>query len=480
MNKEMSQKTFLIIFILIVIIGGFLRFYHFDLKPLHHDEGTSWYYINIIYSNQPLIYDPLFHGFANWYLAVIPIFLFGLSIFTLRIMAVFLSFIAIFFFYYLKKYLGTISTLITALFFAISPTFIYYSRQLSQYPFFIFFLFITFILLILYLNKFKNIYLYLFSIALALLFTSHDWALIFLAALISFIFFAYYFDFTDELVKNKIKSTLTKIDKTALIFAGLLFIYTVMLIMTNFFTNFHNLFSYLASFNFHFERTYNEIGHNKSFFYYLTTFWPIEIYAILGSILAVYFFKREIFSIFVGYWVLFSFFIFSMIPYKIPWIFIIVLLPMYILAGLTVKELFNRINNRKKYKIILISILILLFLLTLYNTINLNYLNPINKDNVLNYVGPTNDFNRLINDIFGNLNKDSKILVAAESYWPLPFYLRNNSTKYIDAKDDLKPYYVEYNLFIIDQDKSFDNTILSEVGTYELRYGYYIKILKKI
>ncbi len=158
----------------------------------------------------------------------------------------------------------------------------------------------------------------------------------------------------------------------------------------------------------------------------------------------------------------------------------IVLLPMYILAGLTVKELFNRVNNRRKYKIILILILILLFLLSLYNTINLNYLNPINKDNVLNYVGPTNDFNRLINDIFGNLDKDSKILVATESYWPLPFYLRNNSTKYIDSKDDLKPYYVEYNLFIIDQDKSFDNTILSEIGAYELRYGYYIKILKKI
>src|SRR3989344_1865921 len=139
----MKNKKLLAIFIIIILLALFLRVYKLNLKPMHHDEGTHWYFfINKIYHGISPDYLPDFHGFTSWYLGSIPLFLFGLSIFSLRLM----------------------TAIIGAAFIAVSPSLTYYSRHLSQYPYILFFLILTIVLFIKFLENHKEIFLYFSSI----------------------------------------------------------------------------------------------------------------------------------------------------------------------------------------------------------------------------------------------------------------------------------------------------------------------------
>jgi uncharacterized protein (TIGR03663 family) len=337
------------------------------------------------------------------------------------------------------------------------------------------------IFFVLYLEKNKPLYLYLFSSSLAFLFTTHELGIIYVGIIISFIFFIYYFNPEGKKLLLKQIKILKKENFETLFFSLILFLLIIILVMSSFFTNFKTLGAFLKQSSFQFDKSYNT-GHNKNMFYYIKTFWILEIFAFLGTFLSLFFLKRNIFSLFLFFWTFFSMIIFFIIPYKVPWMFMIVLLPMYLLSGLIFENINEKLKDKKIAKILFYLILIAFFILTTYNSIKLNYIYQTeNLDiNPLNYAGPTNDDYRLINDLKILIpDKSSKILFVGDGLWPLHYYLKGYKNYFIGETASLEEYYHDYDIFIITKNKYYNNKTFYELGEYELRQNYFIKILAK-
>ncbi len=154
--RRLSGESWL--WIAVLALAAFLRFYQLGAKPLHHDESMHAYF-SLMFARDPssYAYDPLLHGpfqfhaeglmfaiimalealfhvsragndpWINDYTARIVPALFGLGIVALP--------------YGLRKTLGRVEAWLAALLLAVSPAFVYFSRFLREDIYFNFFMF---------------------------------------------------------------------------------------------------------------------------------------------------------------------------------------------------------------------------------------------------------------------------------------------------------------------------------------------------
>ncbi len=475
-SKKNQNRYFFLSVIAVLAVAFCVRFYLLELRPMFFDEGTFWNtYINKICHGEKLIHYRDKHGFATWYLSAIPVFLFGTRLLTLRLMVAVAGFLTVGLVFLLRKQIGTTGTLLSAAFMAISPSLVYSSRQFSQYPYILFFSLLSFIVLVALYEKKRPIYLYFFSAIFGLLVTVHEVAVIYLFTIASFVVFV-------RILKPEVKFFRHKTPRfRTAIFSILIFIFVVVLVMSAFFTNRQSLYSFLSQLSFQFDKAYSITGHNKTPFYYVRTFFPLEKFAFLGMLLSPFLLRKDLFCAFVLYWVFFTLIVFSIIPYKIPWQFTIVLLPMYLLAGITFNELYRKIRGNEVLRTSFSAVMAILFWATLCLSLKLNYVIPLAKvsQNPLNYVGPVDDTRRLISDLKTYNKEGIKILFTGGELWPLPFYLPAAKISYSGEKDNLAAYLNNFDIFIIPAKKTYDSRMFHELGQYELREGYFIKILDK-
>ena len=88
---EFSQKikhffTFERIFILIFIIALVIRFWHLDLKLLHHDEAIHAWFSYELLTRGAWVYDPSYHGPFLYYVTAGMFSLFGDSDLVARLL----------------------------------------------------------------------------------------------------------------------------------------------------------------------------------------------------------------------------------------------------------------------------------------------------------------------------------------------------------------------------------------------------------
>jgi uncharacterized protein (TIGR03663 family) len=154
-HKIKSFFTFERIFFLILILAFILRFWQLDLKLLHHDEAIhSWFSYELL-TKGSWAYDPSYHGPFLYYVTTGMFSLFGPSDFVARLLPSLFGFMLIPLVYAIYRigYLNRNQTLVAALFIAISPDMIYFSRFLRHD---IFMLFFTFLLLVAILYYFEH------------------------------------------------------------------------------------------------------------------------------------------------------------------------------------------------------------------------------------------------------------------------------------------------------------------------------------
>src|SRR5437660_3072163 len=71
-RDEISDRTWLIAAISIMVVGGFLRLYDLNLVPLHHDEGVNGNFLVRLVRDGFYQYDPgNYHGPTLYYFAAI-------------------------------------------------------------------------------------------------------------------------------------------------------------------------------------------------------------------------------------------------------------------------------------------------------------------------------------------------------------------------------------------------------------------------
>ncbi|MEX2236002.1 MAG: flippase activity-associated protein Agl23 [Dehalococcoidia bacterium] len=112
----------------VVAGAGFLRFWDLGQRALHHDESLhayfSWRFAEFFtYDHNPLMHGPFqFHIIAGVFT------LFGDSDFTARVAAAAFGTLLVALPFFLRDYLGRPGWIITAVFIALSPTLLYFSR----------------------------------------------------------------------------------------------------------------------------------------------------------------------------------------------------------------------------------------------------------------------------------------------------------------------------------------------------------------
>ncbi len=154
-TKIKSVFTFERIFLLILILAFILRFWQLDLKLLHHDEAIhSWFCYELL-TKGAWHYDPSYHGPFLYFVTAGMFALIGSSDFAARLLPSLFGFLIIPLVYCIYRigYLTRNQTLVAALFIAISPDMIYFSRFLRHD---IFMLFFTMLLLVAILYWFER------------------------------------------------------------------------------------------------------------------------------------------------------------------------------------------------------------------------------------------------------------------------------------------------------------------------------------
>jgi uncharacterized protein (TIGR03663 family) len=144
------ERTFLLILALTV----FLRFYRLDLKLFHHDEAIhAWFSYRLLHDGI-WAYDPSYHGPLLYYITAGMFGLFGDGDLVGRIVPSLLGTLIVALIYplYRMGYLDKRQTLVGALFLALSPDLVYFSRFLRHDIFMLFFIMLLLVTLLAYIE----------------------------------------------------------------------------------------------------------------------------------------------------------------------------------------------------------------------------------------------------------------------------------------------------------------------------------------
>ncbi len=478
--KNKKDLYFYISFWAIFFLGLFLRVYKLALRPLHHDEGVLWYFfVKKLLEGKPMEFYFEQHGLLTYYLAALPVYFLKTSIFSLRLSAAIFGSLVILPLLWLKKEIGRIAVLAASLFVAISPIMVFYSRFLIGYPFFDFFFVLAIVFLAKYLKNFKNIYFYLFFLSLTSMALVNEAILVFfgvsLISLLAILPFKKW--------RQKIVLAFKRIKPKTWALSVISAIFLFLIIQTCFFREWLNLFKLENVFSEMLKKS-SQTGQNKPFGYYFNKvilltdiYWiGLAVFAFFAGFLKAgkkFFEDRFSFLAFFSFvFALFSFLIFSFIHYKTPWVLAMVILPIALFAGMAFGLFFKEFKKSKMIIFFFSAVFLSVVFQTFFWTVNYNFKIYANEaKNPLAYVGTTLDINKLTKDIINYKSSHRlekvKILIKANSYWPIPYYFRDES--FVLYYQDIGQ---NYDLIISNQGDVPKET--SYKKEYFLRNGYKI------
>jgi len=218
--------------------------------------------------------------------------------------------------------------------------------------------------------------------------------------------------------------------------------------------------------------------HTKPFGYYLKVLFqvekPILFLGVLGMILALW--KRRPAELFTAFYAIGAFLAFSLIPYKTPWCVQNIMLPLIILSGIFMKNLFELTSS-----FILRCAYVPAFLIVLFYSLSLsadvNYISYDDDSYEIVYVQTVRSAKELVKRIeeLSNVKfegRDTKILMASPENLPLNWYLRKKSNYWFQK---VMPNSDDYPIIIArrDQERELDSILKKryQKERYSLRPG---------
>ena len=175
------------LWILILVLAVFSRFYILGARVMSHDENSHVYYSWRFFKGEGFSHDPLMHGPLQFHLLALSYFMFGDNDFTARVPAALFSVAAIGFLWFYRRYLGRAGALVGATLMLISPYMLYYGRYARNEGFIELFGVVTIWAILRYLESGIPRYLYLLTLATVLHFTSKETSFIYTAQAMLFL-----------------------------------------------------------------------------------------------------------------------------------------------------------------------------------------------------------------------------------------------------------------------------------------------------
>jgi len=506
---ELSQKikrffTFERLFLLIVILTIFVRFWQLDLKLLHHDEAIhSWFSYELL-TKGTWVYDPSYHGPFLYYVTAGMFSLFGDSDLVARLLPSLFGTLLIPLVYgiYRIGYINKKQTLFAALFLAVSPDMVYFSRFLRHDIFMLFFTFLLLVAILYYFEYGQTRFAIIAAIAMGGALCCKEEMPVIILIFASF--------FIYEIWRGKF--TLPHDWKYDLILGAFL----VLVIMSTMYSAFGAHINTLVGQNFALNTTgwYQAVEHwiamhNQQrlggpwYFYiplYLLYELPIFILAIIGilqflfngfnpsrwinrlknwlkyrgSVLPVselaalslqqlktqkpvYSKSDEFFRLCI-YWMILVMAFYAIVGEKVPWLIIPQLLPMCFVAV-------YKLNWQKM--VFAIAGCIFLVLIT-WHVVFI----PVDINEPIVQVQNSED----LRDVMQLIDASDQVVVASKNYWPLPWYYRgdrwNKIKFYGDITDEQTLTQGNPGVIILHDAASYPSIQGYDKKTYKLAYWF--------
>ena len=125
---ELTVNWELVAYATLVIVAVVTRFWDLGARALHHDESLHALYSWYLYTGKGYTHDPMMHGPFQFHGNALIFLLFGASDYTARMLAACFGVWIVISPYFLRREMGRLGAIIASALFALSPTFLYFSR----------------------------------------------------------------------------------------------------------------------------------------------------------------------------------------------------------------------------------------------------------------------------------------------------------------------------------------------------------------
>jgi uncharacterized protein (TIGR03663 family) len=419
----------------IALVGLAVRLPQLDVRPMHTDEAVNAYIVGQLLAGEPYTYDPQDrHGPALVALALPLARMQGAKSFSdlteseLRLTSVVAGTIMILLFGAAVEMFGFVPSLLAALLFAVAPLPVYYDRYFIHESIFCA---VTFGLILSswYACKTHSTgQAMLAGSCAALMLACKETAILHLFALVAA---ALVFR-----VRNSRSTSFARLPRPGpLLAAFATFLALTVVLFTWFGSNWKSLgaLSHVATNVL--ARAAGQ-GHEQPFWYYgqlLTGGWSgglLVAVACIGLLIAIS--KRDASPYqWLAYYGLFLAVIYSLIPYKTPWLALNLWLSLAIFTGMTVELLWRWTAAQFGKRMAIPAFCILAFagVLIGHDTRERVFLQPADESNPYAYAHTSDDILGLPTEIADmarrNRMNSPRIAVIASDPWPLPWYLRH-------------------------------------------------------
>lgn len=439
-----------------LVAAAILRLFDLTLKPLHHDEGVNGLFLVSLVRNGYYHYDPgNYHGptlyYFAWVIAKVSKFLLGgdgLSTFGIRLVTALFGIGIVGILLSLRRQLGDFGAVAAAALAAVSCGFVFFSRYFIHEILFVFFSLAVVMAVLRFRQNSEPRDLMLAAVAAALLgATKETWVFTVAVWLIALPCTAFYLRWrkgpagqtsaqgkaTQEAGSTQ-KQEWTK--KELYVTVALLFAFVWILFYSSFFTNFpKGVLDSVRTFGYWFKtsESAHEYGPRK----YLEWLWQEEAPVLLLGAMgmgAAFWQARNRFAVFTAFWSLGILAAYSLVPYKTPWNALNIILPLLIMGGYGLEQLYQ-IRTKSRWLTDLIKVVAVLVLATavgvsLYQAIDLSFVHYDDDSRAYVYAHTRRDFLGLVKEIdaiaaANPAGKNTGIVVMSPEHWPLPWYLRN-------------------------------------------------------
>jgi uncharacterized protein (TIGR03663 family) len=470
----------------VLVLAAVLRLPELGLKPLHHDEGVNGFFTSRLMRQNFYEYDPAnYHGPSLYYFALASAIAFGLTSEALRLVTVAAGLVTVGLVLPLRRWLGSMAALTAALLLAVSPGAIYYSRYfIHEAPLVCFSLGLV-VSLLLYLDVRRPAWLLAVAAFAALIFATKETGVITIAVLaIAAVVGHRYVAFRHPELRRSLhvggqlrrrgsardrapgsiwidgveyrpagnpprtsgqrdeprdplaRRPAAGPDRLAsggrwpapshLAAAAAVFVGIWVLLFSSFFTNPKGLQASLATF-----AIWTQTGAatqiqppQKYLEWMLQADAPILALGAAGGVLVAYRASDRLMT-FIGLWALGITLAYSLIQYKTPWIALNMLVPLALLAGILVRELWARATRQVVPLLLGAGVL-----LSGFQAYDLNAVHYDDETYGYVFVHTTRETVDLVREIDAKAaqagsGRDTGIVLVTPDYWPLPWYLRD-------------------------------------------------------
>lgn len=457
---ELSPLAWRLLSLAVLLGSAFIRLYQLGLKPMHHDEGVNGFFLMNLARKGVYHYDPTnYHGPTLYYfaLAVTKIngLLFGgsgLSTVAVRLVPVLFGVATVWLALCLRRNIGAVGALAAAALIAVSPGSVYISRYFIHESHFVFFTFAVVVAALRYYETTDPAYLLLASLSAALLFATKETSVISAGVLLLALAVAHLYmrlaarmaaPWEEKARANpKRKNRPAARERLLERFGGVgnvllwssvalaLFLFVNVLFYSSFFTYSEGVGGALKSL-----QVWAKTGtkdHAHDWFTYFVWLWkeeaPVLLLAMAGAVVALLR-RNNRFAVFAGAWAFGTLAAYSLIPYKTPWLMLNFTVPMAVIGGYAVNELFN-FDRALKLHYAAVGLLAAALFVSGFQAVMLNFRHYDNDAYPYVYAHTERGFLDMVAEIErlavrAGTGKQTGVTITSPDYWPLPWYLRD-------------------------------------------------------